>query len=131
MFAVNYTGGQLVYPLLYDFPEDDEALNNIEDTYMLGDSMKISPRINPKNENNNMTTFKSYFPQGVWRDLNNWTQSVNASMGGMWVDLPKMEGSTHVHLKEGKIIPQQFVNVSMMNQKRTHDWEKTMTSLVI
>ena len=73
MFAVNYTGGQLVYPLLYDFPEDDEALNNIEDTYMLGDSMKVSPRINPKNENNNMTTFKSYFPLGVWRDLNNWT----------------------------------------------------------
>jgi len=48
MFATNYTGGQLLYPLLYDFPEDDEALNNIEDTYMLGDAMKISPRIDPK-----------------------------------------------------------------------------------
>ena len=62
MFATNYTGGQLVYPLLYDFPEDDETLKSIEDSYMLGDSMKISPRIDPKYETNNMTTFKSYFP---------------------------------------------------------------------
>jgi len=48
MFATNYTGGQLLYPLLYDFPEDDVTLSNIEDTYMLGDAMKISPRIDPK-----------------------------------------------------------------------------------
>jgi len=73
---------------------------------MLGDSMKISPRIDPKQENNNMTAFKSYFPKGIWRDLNNWTLSVNASLGGKWVDLPKMEGTAHIHLKEGKIIPQ-------------------------
>jgi len=92
MFATNYTGGQLVYPLLYDYPEDDVALNIIEDTYMLGDSMKISPRIDPKQENNNMTTFKSYFPKGIWWDLNNRTLSVNASMGGKWVDLPKLKG---------------------------------------
>ena len=52
-----------------------------------------------------MTTFKSYFPMGIWRDLNNWTLSINASMGGKWVDLPKLEGTTHIHLKEGKIIP--------------------------
>jgi len=47
MFATNYTGGQLVYPLLYDFPQDDEAMKSIEDSYMLGDSMKVSPRIDP------------------------------------------------------------------------------------
>ena len=72
MFAANYTGGQLVYPLLYDFPEDDECLKNIENTYMLGDAIKVSPRIDPAQEDNNLTTFKSYFPKGVWRDLNHW-----------------------------------------------------------
>lgn len=45
MFATNYTGGQLVYPLIYDYPEDDECFNNIETTYMLGDAIKVSPRV--------------------------------------------------------------------------------------
>jgi alpha-glucosidase (family GH31 glycosyl hydrolase) len=53
MFAANYTGGQLVYPLLYDYPEDENALENIEYTYMLGDAIKVSPDMAPKNQFNN------------------------------------------------------------------------------
>ena len=49
MFAKNYTGGQLVYPLLYDYPEDDTCLDNIESTYMLGDSIKVSPVLTAAN----------------------------------------------------------------------------------
>jgi len=79
MFAANYTGGQLVYPLLYDYPEDDECLNNIDNTYMLGDAIKVSPRVDPSQENNNKTTFKSYFPKGVWTDINNFLITINAS----------------------------------------------------
>ena len=30
MFATNYTGGQLVYPLLYDYPENEFRLLEIE-----------------------------------------------------------------------------------------------------
>lgn len=59
MFARNYTGGQLVYPLLYDFPEDDNCLENIEDTYMLGNAIKVSPVLTAQG---NETTFDSYFP---------------------------------------------------------------------
>lgn len=59
MFARNYTGGQLVYPLLYDFPDDDNCLDNIESTYMLGDAIKVSPVLTPKGKE---TTFDSYFP---------------------------------------------------------------------
>ena len=51
-------------------------------------------------------------------------------MTGKWVDLPKINGTTHIHLKEGKIIPYQRVNI-LNGQNRTRDWEKTMTSLVI
>lgn len=103
MFSTNYTGGQLVYPLLYDFPEDDNCLDNIENTYMLGDSIKVSPLMASMAEN--QTTFESYFPQGVWRDLNDWTKVINTSDAGMNVTLNKTVGQTEIHLKSGKVIP--------------------------
>lgn len=56
MFATNYTGGQLVYPLLYDYPEDDTTLENIEKTFMLGDAIKVSPVLSAR-ANNETTTF--------------------------------------------------------------------------
>lgn len=30
-------------PLFFDNPGDDNAFNNIEDTFMIGDALKISP----------------------------------------------------------------------------------------
>lgn len=48
-----------MYPLLYDFPEDDNCLENIEDTYMLGNAIKVSPVLTAQG---NETTFDSYFP---------------------------------------------------------------------
>ena len=104
MFAANYTGGQLVYPLYYDYPEDETALDNIEDSYMLGDAIKISPRIDPIQEGR-QPKFQSYFPKGIWRDLNDYRNMVNASSGGKWVELSKIDGMTQIHLKEGKVIP--------------------------
>jgi alpha-glucosidase (family GH31 glycosyl hydrolase) len=92
MFATNYTGGQLVYPLIYDFPEDDNCLEYIGETYMLGDSVKVSPVLTMKGENE--TTFDSYFPAGVWRDLNDWTQVINTTDGGRTVSLNRTDGQT-------------------------------------
>lgn len=98
MFSANYTGGQLVYPLLYDYPEDDNCLDNIEYTYMLGDAIKVSPDMAPKNQFNN-ETFEAYFPQGVWRDLNDWTGIINASAGGDYFNISRTPGKTQIHLK--------------------------------
>lgn len=46
---------------------------------MLGDSIKVSPVLTAKGDE---TTFESYFPQGVWRDLNDWTKVINTTDGG-------------------------------------------------
>lgn len=91
MFATNYTGGQLVYPLLYDFPTDDFALANIEQTFMLGDAIKVSPVLTER-QGEGDTTFESYFPEGLWRDLNDWTQAINTMEGGKMVKLPRVPG---------------------------------------
>jgi len=91
MFAGNYTGGQLVYPLLYDYPLDAQALNeNVENTFMLGDAIKVSPVLIPKR--NGTTTFESYFPQGLWRNLNDWSNYVNATEGGKPANLTGVDG---------------------------------------
>lgn len=125
MFAANYTGGQLVYPLLYDFPEDDQALANIEQTFMLGDAIKVSPVLNAKNGTND-TKFPAYFPKGVWRDLHDWTEKVDAAAGGKTVMLDRVPGQTHIHLKEGRIIPWQAGTGAS-----SAAWQKKKTTLLI
>jgi len=107
MFYANYTGGAVTYPLFFDFPEDDETFNNVESTYMLGDSIKVSPVL----EYNEEITFKSYFPEGDWMDLNNFTNRIIATQGG-YFDLDKLEGQANLHLAPGKLIPFQAADIS-------------------
>jgi len=45
MYAANYTGGSLVYPLYFDFSDQEEALSYVEETFMLGDAIKVTPYI--------------------------------------------------------------------------------------
>ena len=77
MFSANYTGGTVVYPLIFDNPADDEAFKNIESTFMLGDALKISPVMDYSY--GNRTNFTSYFPEGVWRDVFDYSKVVNAT----------------------------------------------------
>jgi alpha-glucosidase (family GH31 glycosyl hydrolase) len=58
MYKVYREGGSLVYPLFFDYPEDDKVFDVSEETYMLGDAIKVSPVLD-KGVND---TFKSYFP---------------------------------------------------------------------
>jgi len=80
MFAANYTGGSVTYPMFFDSPDDNETFNNIEATYMLGDALKISPVLMSNATSNE--THSSYFPQGIWRDVFNYSNVVNMSEGG-------------------------------------------------
>ena len=93
-----------MYPLLYDFPEDDLALENIEQTYMLGEAIKVSPVLTAQDGEGD-TTFDSYFPEGMWRDLNDWTSVIDTMSGGKMVALSRTTGQTQIHLKSGKVIP--------------------------
>jgi alpha-glucosidase (family GH31 glycosyl hydrolase) len=43
MYQVFREGGALVKPLFFDYPTDDEAFENIDNTFMLGDALKVSP----------------------------------------------------------------------------------------
>ena len=46
MYKSYREGGSVVYPLFFDYPNDDGCFNDVEHTYMLGDSIKVSPILN-------------------------------------------------------------------------------------
>jgi alpha-glucosidase (family GH31 glycosyl hydrolase) len=52
--------------LFFDYPTDAEAFNNNDNTFMLGDALKISPVLTQGVTGQ----FQSYFPEGSWYDLN-------------------------------------------------------------
>ena len=72
---------------------------------MLGDSIKVSPVL----DNSTDPEFSSYFTQGVWRDLFDFKNVVNASQGGDYFNLTR-KNATQIHLKEGKVLPVQAAN---------------------
>ena len=45
---MNRWGGAIVRPLFFDFPEDDNTLNDMESTYMLGESLFVAPLLENK-----------------------------------------------------------------------------------
>jgi alpha-glucosidase len=46
-------------PLLFHYPEDDKTFENIEDTFIFANSLKVSPVME-----SNVTFISSYFPAG-------------------------------------------------------------------
>lgn len=43
LYRTYRVGGAIVRPLIFDNPTDTQTYNNVEETYMLGDSIKVSP----------------------------------------------------------------------------------------
>lgn len=67
MYKVYRYGGSLIRPLFFDYPNDDNCFKNIEDTFMVGETLKVSPVL----DKGVTDTYDVYFPEGNWADLNN------------------------------------------------------------
>ncbi len=61
-------GAAVVKPMFYDYPLDDRAFISPEETFMLGDSIKVSPVLDQGVKEGDK--YKVYFPKGVWFSLN-------------------------------------------------------------
>ena len=46
LYSAYRNGGAVMRPLFFDAPNDDAAFEHYQDTYMLGDSIKVSPVLN-------------------------------------------------------------------------------------
>jgi alpha-glucosidase (family GH31 glycosyl hydrolase) len=58
MYNTYLNGGSLVKPLFFDYPTDDNCFKNTDNTFMLGDSIKVSPVLTAGVNG----TYTSYFP---------------------------------------------------------------------
>lgn len=85
MYSSYREGGSLVKPLFFDYPEDDKTYENIDTTFMLGDAIKVSPVLEQGKKETDQ--YSVYFPKGVWIDLHNPTQVIDASTEGKYVNL--------------------------------------------
>ncbi len=47
LFEVNQWGGSCIDPLFYYYPDDDNLFVNIEESFMVGGALKVSPILNP------------------------------------------------------------------------------------
>lgn len=104
-YAYRY-GAAVVRPHFYDNPEDDNCFNNPEHTYMLGDSIKVSPVLTQGLKDGDQ--YDVYFPQGLWHDLNDYKTVIDTTLGGSTQKLTVSNTNTNIHLKGGKIIPYQL-----------------------
>ncbi|WP_207495691.1 TIM-barrel domain-containing protein [Aridibaculum aurantiacum] len=88
-------GKPLVSPLYYNFPGDTAAYS-VEDQYMWGEHMMVSPVLQK-----GATSRRLYLPEGKWYD----SKSFAAFEGRQWVTDTVWISSIPVYLREGSFIP--------------------------
>lgn len=102
LFEVNQWGGTCFDPLFYYYPTDDNLFQNIEESFMVGGAIKVSPILNPGVTD----TYQAYFPAGVWVNLRDYSEIIDNSKGGAMATL-KARPEVNAHLRQGSIIAYQ------------------------
>ena len=94
---VSREGYTLMRPLVFDFPDDPEALRQ-DDTFMFGPAYLVHPVTEP-----GVTTWRTYLPacNGGWRDF--WTGE--AYEGGHWVETAVDLATIPVFVRSGEAVP--------------------------
>jgi alpha-glucosidase (family GH31 glycosyl hydrolase) len=111
LFEVSQWGGSCFDPLFYYYPMDNETFSQIESSFMISGSLKVSPLLHALE--GNVTTFSSYFPAGKWVNLVDYSV-IDTSAGGNWTIL-NVSKTVNVHLREGSIVTKQINNNHTFN----------------
>lgn len=94
---VHAKGAPIMRPLVFDFPEDPQALDQAH-SYLFGRALHVAPVLAP-----DVTSWPVYLPQsaGGWVDF--WTGERRA--GGRTHDVPSPLERIPLHLRAGSILP--------------------------
>jgi len=112
LFAASQEGGSCVEPLLFHFPDDLYTFDpsNTENSFMLGDALKVAPVLQSKADARSDQMFRTYFPIGNWVDMSNYATIYGNQQRGQWLEIKAPEGETETiktFLREGWMIPHQ------------------------
>jgi alpha-glucosidase (family GH31 glycosyl hydrolase) len=95
-FQANTEGVPIVRPLFYEFPEDQETYD-IVNQYMFGENMLVAPVIK-----RGQKTMQVYLPAGIsW--YNFWDNTKYE--GGQWIDIETPLETMPIFVKAGSFIP--------------------------
>jgi alpha-glucosidase (family GH31 glycosyl hydrolase) len=99
LFEVSQWGGSCIDPLFYYYPLDDNLFTNVEQTFMVGGALKVSPIL----EAGVTDTFTSYFPAGVWVNMADFSEIIDTTLGGSNVTL-QARNTVNAHLAPGAMV---------------------------
>jgi alpha-glucosidase len=103
-YAAHVSGGVVIAPVFFNFASD-AAASEIDDQFMIGESILISPVLQQ-----GQTVVDAYFPQQFWYRFTDLALEIDASSGGRVVSLPTALTQVNVHIRGGSIIPLQQVH---------------------
>jgi len=105
MFQSSVSGGVMFQPIFFQFPDDDGAYNFVDEHFMWGDALLVSPILT--NSTDNIT---AYFPNANWNEFpsgKNFTDFNSTASAGQTYQLPGAFNNLNVHMRGGKIVPYQ------------------------
>ena len=84
MFVASQGGESCYDPIFMHYPFINASYENPEHTFIVANAFKVSPVLEP-----NVTTYQSFFPNGEWINLNNFSDIlfVNGTDGSDIVNL--------------------------------------------
>lgn len=97
-FAVHVGGGSIFRPVWYNFPGQWDLLKDVENQFMIGKSIMVSPALEQDQRSVQVT-----FPQSIWFDY----FTGNAVQGGTTKVMDAPLAKINVHVRAGSIIPRQ------------------------
>lgn len=97
LYEVSIDGGSCFEPLFFEHSRDSNTYKNIEDTFLVGGALKISPILTK----GVTEKFNSYFPSGKWVNLRDFSEICD----GNGIFALKNRTTVNVHLRPGSLIP--------------------------
>jgi alpha-glucosidase (family GH31 glycosyl hydrolase) len=91
LFETKWFGNTCFDPLFYYYPYDDKTFENIEESFIFGGALKVSPILQAGVSG----TYSSYFPKGKW---------VSLIITGPGVVELQPHSTVNVHLRPGSLI---------------------------
>lgn len=113
LYEAHRTGAPLARPLFFEYP-DDNATWTIDSQFLLGNSLLVSPVLEP-----GRTSVHAYFPKGIWYNLFDPSKMIRAVDHGVWEDLAAPQDVINVHVRQGSIVPMQGFAMTTAAARKT------------
>jgi alpha-glucosidase (family GH31 glycosyl hydrolase) len=127
VFFSSLKGGAYFQPLFFQFPEDAQTFNHIDEQIMLGPHILFSPALYEGEPD-----IKAYFPNCNWNELLSGLSFIDHEKNSTSGKIMKLSGEyvkIHLHIKGGSIIP--FQDVAKYNITRSHHLVNVTTEIII